>query len=234
MICSNLSPPGERGTLLPAAGAAWMGVGDTPAPVRRPSCGRPVSVGRRGLPNSASGRDSAASGSIPDLPPVRAGAGGLSLNSPPAALSQIITDTVSPIAILTSGGWTSFLKRSANLSFGWAIRVLTTRSSTGTTSKRMSPPARPCSRTSLVDGPALGIHEHPPTDRAIKQKRKTAGFIGLGVPNQSGKIPITTNDQSKRVVNPGRAGQRSMVGSECHPAGDANPGEASVDAASGP
>src|SRR5205807_6510608 len=177
----------------PAAPIASVENG-SPALGRYSSCGRPVSVGRRGVPNSPSGRDSGASGSIPDLPPVRAGAGGVSLNSPPAALSQIITETVSPIAILTSGGCASFLKRSANFSFGWAIRVLTTRSSTGTTSKRISPPACPCSRTSLVDGPALGIQEHPPTDRAIKQKRKTAGFIGLGVPNQSGKIPITTHD----------------------------------------
>src|ERR1700736_6483276 len=65
--------------------------------------------------------------------------------------------------------------------------MLTTRSSTGTTSKRISPPAWPCSRTSLVDGPALGIQEHPPTDRAIRQKRKTKSFITAGVINQRGK-----------------------------------------------
>ena len=35
----------------------------------------------------------------------------------------------------------------------------------------------------LVDGPALGIQEHPPTDRTIRQERKTAGFTGFGVPN---------------------------------------------------
>src|SRR6202030_3522415 len=121
------------------------------------------------------------------LPPVGAGTGGVSLNSPPAALSQIDTEIVSPLAILTSGGWTSFLNRSANLSFGWAIRALTTRSSTWTTSNRISPPACPCSRTSLVDGPALGIQEHPPTDRTIRQKRKTKSFIASGVINQRGK-----------------------------------------------
>ena len=50
-------------------------------------------------------------------------------------------------------------------------RCETTRSSTSTTSKRISPPACPCSTTSLVEGPALGIHEHPPTDSVTRQAR---------------------------------------------------------------
>ena len=155
------------------------------------SCGRRVSAGARRMPNSSccplGGGDSGASGSTPGLPPIGAGASGASLNSPPAALSQINTETVSPTAIFTSGGGASSLKRSANLSLGWAISALTTRSSTGTTSKRISPPARPWSRTSLVDGPALGIQEHPATDKAIRQNRQTKSFIDSDIVNQRGK-----------------------------------------------
>ena len=40
MICSNLSPPGERGTLVPATGAAGTGFGDIPAPIAIGAGGR--------------------------------------------------------------------------------------------------------------------------------------------------------------------------------------------------
>src|SRR5437870_10198960 len=186
--------------LRPAAAAAASSEKASPeglpAPGRCSPRGRSVSVGRPvgelGAPNSpgcplGGGRDSGARGSTPDLPPVGAAAGGASLKSPPAALSQINTEIVSPTAILTSGGGASFLKRRAKLSFGWARRMATTRSSTWTTSNRISPPFCPWSRTALVDGPALGIQEHPPADRTTRQKSKTASFIGSGVVNQSGK-----------------------------------------------
>ena len=44
--------------------------------------------------------------------------GGTSLKSPPAALSYMSTEIVSPTAIFILGGWVSLLKRSAKLSRG--------------------------------------------------------------------------------------------------------------------
>src|ERR1700758_1628674 len=113
------------------------------------------------------------------MPGAVGGQEGASLKSPPAALSHISTEIVSPTAILTSGGWASPLKRRAKLSFGWVRTVDTTRSSTSMTSNRISFPTCPCSRTSLVEGPCPGNHEHPPSSPERRQKKTTASFIWI-------------------------------------------------------
>src|SRR5215469_684456 len=142
--------------------------------------------GGAGAPGSCRG-DSGASGSMPVLPPLGANAGGASVNSPPAALSQISTEIVSPIAILNNAGWVSCVKRAAKLSFGCARKVETTRSSTSTTSDRISPSGRLCSTTSLAEGPALGNHEQPPKPKVIRQASTATGFIDCKIVNRSAR-----------------------------------------------
>ena len=121
------------------------------------------------------------------LLPLGDNTGGASVNSPPAALSQISTEIVSPVAMLNKGGWASGAKRAAKLSFGCARKVATTRSSTSTTSKRISPSDRLCSTTSLAEGPALGIHEQPPKPKVIRQASRTTGFIDRKIVNRSAR-----------------------------------------------
>jgi hypothetical protein len=62
-----------------------------------------------------------------------------------------------------------------------------TRSSTSTTSKRISPSDRLCSTTSLAEGPALGIHEQPPKLKVIRQASTATGFIDCEIVYRSGK-----------------------------------------------
>src|SRR5215471_2379646 len=132
------------------------------------------------------GRDSGANGSIPGVVP-GGNVGSGSVNSPPAALSQSNTETVSPTAILNSGGLAAAWNRCAKLSFGRERNVETTRSSTGTTSNRISPSVCPCSSTAPVEGPARGTHEHAPSQKEIRQTITADGFIGFAVVNQHGQ-----------------------------------------------
>src|ERR1700738_433841 len=95
----------------------------TLAPIRGASLSRLRSLGRGPIRRSVSG----ARGSVVV---VDRDAGEPSLKSPPAALSQISTEIVSPSAILKSAGSVFFLKRARKLSFGWASQGETTRRST--------------------------------------------------------------------------------------------------------
>src|SRR5436190_812478 len=127
-------PVAARGERYPGAGDDFArdsdGVGGAPG---RGVCS--PNGCKRGEVRPAGGSDcgdraSGASGSTPRRGGAKERSGGASLKSPPAALSQIVTEIVSPTAILSSGGLPSFSKRARRLSFGCASNDETTRLST--------------------------------------------------------------------------------------------------------
>jgi hypothetical protein len=103
---------------------------------------------------------------------------GASKNKPPAALSQIDTEIVSPIAMLIGGSSAPDVKRAAKLSFGLATRVETTRWSTSTDVEQNLSFRPPLLDDFVCRGPARGAQEYPLNESAIREaKTRKTGFI---------------------------------------------------------
>src|SRR5439155_6009307 len=96
-------------------------------------------------------------------------------NSPFAAASQITTETVSPTAILMSGGGVYLLNRSWKAGSPCARRTLTTESSILTTSNAILSPSLACATMSRPDG--LPPSHEQPASSANAQPQTMTRFI---------------------------------------------------------